>query len=553
MKRGMRQESETLLDMLHQACRDNAEKTAFVNFGESLSYARLERLSDQLAAYLLQCQALEAGDRVALMLPNLLQYPVALAAILKAGLVAVNTNPLYTAHELHHQLSDSGARAIIILEDKARLLQELPAKTELHHVLVTGVGDMLGRFKKTFFAIRYQLRFRRPLKRIHADRWSDALANGEQLLREQAQARRRLDRLRQETQASSLAFLQYTGGTTGTPKGAMLTHRNLLSNVRQMAEFFPALQSGSGQETILTALPLYHIFSLTVNLLLFIKLGHRNALITDPRRTGHLIAVLKRESPNIITAVNTLLQSLLKHRRFARLDFSSLHTTIGGGMAIYRDTAERWQNVTGCIVLQGYGLTETSPVVSVNPPTAETFNGSVGLALPDTEIKISRPTGEAAARGEAGELLVRGPQVMGGYWRQAEETAKVLDSEGWLKTGDIAYKDKNAYLFLVDRSKNVIIVSGFNVYPNEVEDALYKHPDIQEAACIGVDDDRSGQAVKAFVVLRKKSRLDKDEIMRFCRRLLSGYKTPKHIEFIDELPKSAAGKILHRQLGRAKK
>ena len=549
MKTADRQEAETLLSMLHRACRENADKTAFISFGERISFSELARLSDQLAAWLLQCQGLEPGDRAAIMLPNLLQYPVALAAILKARLVVVNTNPLYTARELHHQLHDSGARVIIMLEDRAWLLKDLPESSRLRHVVVTGAGDMLGTFKGTLFKVLrlFQRRHRHRPHKPSCVPWAAALATGKKML-EQPHAAQRLNDIRQETKARDLAFLQYTGGTTGTPKGAMLSHRNLLANVHQMTTLFPALQSESEKETVVTALPLYHIFSLTVNLLLFIRLGHRNVLIADPRRLNHLIAVLKRERFTVLTAVNTLLQALLGHPKFAKLDFSALHTTIGGGMAVHRNTAERWQAATGCVVLQGYGLTETSPVVSVNPPTVEAFNGSVGMALPDTEIKICGQEGKPVAGGETGELFVRGPQVMDGYWRQEKETREVLDADGWLKTGDLAYLDENAYLFLVDRSKNVIIVSGFNVYPNEVEEVLYQHPNVREAACIGVDDHASGQAVKAIVVERKKGGVSKAELIKFCRRHLTGYKVPKQLEFADDLPKSAAGKILHRQL-----
>ena len=548
---------ETLLSMLHCSGKQHADKTAFVHFGQRLSYAQLTRQSDQLAAYLLQCQGLEAGDRVAIMLPNLLQYPVAVAAILKAGLVVTSINPLYTARELHHQLNDSGARAIIILADRVWLLKNLLNKTQLRHVIVTNVGDLLGRYKKLFFHAwsllhcclhrRHWFHWR-ALKQPRCIDWITALAQGQQLLAKRPQVQQRLNTIRQETKAQALAFLQYTGGTTGTPKGAMLSHHNLISNVNQMAEFFPALRGGDEQETIVTALPLYHIFSLTVNLLLFMRLGHCNILIADPRRLNSLIAVLKKERFNVVTAVNTLLQALLDHAQFARLDFSHLHITIGGGMAVHRATAERWQAVTGCVVLQGYGLTETSPVVSVNPPTVETFNGSVGRALPNTEIKICNAAGQPLPRGESGELFVRGPQVMQAYWQQEQATKHVLDADGWLSTGDIAYLDKNDYLFLVDRAKHIIIVSGFNVYPNEVEDVLYQHPGIKEAACIGVNDAGSGQAVKAIVVARKKGQLHKEEIIRFCRQRLTAYKVPKQLQFVDSLPKSAAGKILHRQL-----
>ena len=528
-----------LVALFDEACKVHAEQTAFRSFGTPLSYRELSHKADAFAAYLCSLDALERGDRVAVMLPNLLQYPVALFGILKAGLIASNVNPLYGAHELKHQLRDSGAKVIVVVGTSAATLAEVIADTEVRHVVVTGVGDLLKPPKSLLVnaLVHCKTGFSR---RLTGTKFKDTLKRGAALSPSQTAP--------DPPAAQDVALLQYTGGTTGLAKGAVLTHANLLANLEQMTQVFPRLDTPQGGEHMITALPLYHIFSLTVNCLLFIKLGGCNTLIADPRNLDGLIKTLRATPFNVITGVNTLFHALLEHPKFARLDFAPLHTTISGGMATQRDTAEQWQKTTGCTVLQGYGLTETSPVISVNPPDVAEFNGSVGPPLPDTELSIRNAAGAEVPHGEHGELYVRGPQVMLGYWQKPEETDKVLDRNGWLRTGDIAYLDAQGFLYLVDRAKNVIIVSGFNVYPNEVEDVLCEHPNIAEVACIGVDDEHSGEIVKAFVVEKQKGVLREQAVMDYCRERLANYKAPQAVVFRDTLPKSAVGKVLHRKL-----
>ncbi len=530
-----------LVALFDEACAAHAEQTAFRSFGTPLSYRELKHKAEAFAAYLRTLDSLERGDRVAVMLPNLLQYPVALFGILKAGLIASNVNPLYSARELKHQLRDSGAKAIVVIEAAKTTLAGVIADTEVRHVVVTGAGDLLrapksllvnalvrcckiGFTRCDLTGVSFKAALRRGLKSPPAQAAADPL------------------------KPQDVALLQYTGGTTGLAKGAMLTHANLLANVAQMKQVFNHLETPQGGENIITALPLYHIFSLTVNCLLFIRLGGCNTLIADPRDLNGMIKTMKAAPFNAITGVNTLLHALLEHPEFAHLDFAPLHTTISGGMATQRYTAAQWRKLTGCVVLQGYGLTETSPVISVNAPDAKEFDGSVGAPLPGTEVSIRDAHGAELPSGEHGELHARGPQVMSGYWQKPEETAKVLSRDGWLQTGDIAYVDARGFLYLVDRAKNVIIVSGFNVYPSEVEDVLCEHPNIAEAACIGVDDEHSGQSVKAFIVEKQKGQLTKQAVIEHCRDRLTHYKAPHTVTFRDALPKSTVGKLLHRKL-----
>ncbi len=532
----------SLVELFDEACETHAGQTAFRSFGASLSYRELEHKADAFASYLRSLETLERGDRVAVMLPNLLQYPVVLFGIFKAGMIVSNVNPLYGTHELKHQLCDSDAKAIVVIETAGALLADVIADTGVRHVIVTGVGDMLGAPKsllinamvrccKTGFARR----------RLAGVKFNCALKRGREL---QPARKDTADALKPH----DAALLQYTGGTTGLAKGATLTHANLLANIEQMERVFPHLKTPQGGQQIVTMLPLYHIFSLTVNCLLFISLGGCNTLIADPRNSGRVIKTLKTIPFNIITGVNTLFRGLLDHPKFARLDFSTLHTTISGGMATQHYTATWWERVTGCVVLQGYGLTEASPVVSVNPPAVKEFDGSVGPPLPDTEISVRNEQGEELPRDEHGELYVRGAQVMSGYWQNPEETAAVLDRDGWLRTGDIAYIDARGFLCLVDRAKNMIVVSGFNVYPNEVEDVLCEHPNIAEAACIGVDNAHSGQSVKAFVVERRQGLLTEEAVIAHCHDQLAHYKAPQAVVFRRALPKSTVGKVLHRKL-----
>ena len=529
-------EFDSVTDILEQSCEQYANQTAFVNFGRELSYAELDRQSRAFGARL-QALGLKRGDRVAIMLPNLLQYPVALFGILRAGMVVVNTNPLYTARELKHQLNDSGAKAILVLENFAHTLASVIDDCPVEHVFVTGVGDMLGFPKGTFinFALRYIKKEVPAYDLPGAARFNDALKAGDP------------DRLeRPKLGHDDIAFLQYTGGTTGVSKGAMLTHGNIVANVQQSSAWMNQLVE-YGREIIVTALPLYHIFALTANCLVFIKFGGRNLLITNPRDMNGFVKELGKEKFTAITGVNTLFNGLLNTPSFENLDFSTLRLTLGGGMAVQRAVAERWKKATGVPLIEAYGLTETSPAACINPMDLEDYNGAIGLPISSTECKVIDAEGGEVATGEPGELCIRGPQVMKGYWNRPEETAKVLDGDGWLKTGDMACRDEKGYFFIVDRKKDMILVSGFNVYPNEIEDVIAGHPKVLEVGAIGVEDEKSGELVKA-VVVRKDDSLTVDELREHCKKELTGYKVPRYIEFVEELPKTNVGKILRREL-----
>jgi long-chain acyl-CoA synthetase len=514
--------------------RKYGERPAYHCMGKTISFGDLERLSRAFGAWL-QSKGLSKGVRVALMMPNVLQYPVALFGTLRAGYVVVNVNPLYTPRELEHQLNDSGAEAIVILENFAATLQQIVGKTRVKHVVVASLGDLLG-FKGAIvnFVVRNVKKMVPAYELPNALRFNDVLDQGER------QQLRPVD-----VGLEDIAFLQYTGGTTGVAKGAMLLHRNILANLEMVAAWQrPFLGE---EQVIITALPLYHIFSLTANCLAFMKMGGCNVLITNPRDIPGFVKELSRHRFNVITGVNTLFNALLNNPDFAKLDFSHLRTTIGGGMAVQRAVAERWKQVTGTVLLEGYGLTETSPVVCTNPLDLKEYSGSIGLPLPSTEVQIRGDDGREVALGEAGELCVRGPQVMKGYWQRPEETAKVLSTDGFLATGDIANVDEKGFVRIVDRKKDMVLVSGFNVYPNEVEDVVAKHPGVLECAVIGVPDEKSGEAVKLFVVKRDPT-LTEEQIRTHCDEQLTGYKRPKYIEFRSELPKTNVGKILRRAL-----
>jgi long-chain acyl-CoA synthetase len=519
--------------------RDNP---AFANFGRKLSYGQVDDLSRQFAGYLTGVLKLAKGDRIAIMMPNVLQYPVVLFGALRAGLVVVNTNPLYTARELKHQLQDSGAKAIVVLDNFAATLQQVVAETRVQHVVTTGLGDMLGFPKAALinFALKYIKKMVPAFHLPQAVRLRDALTRG---------APHPLPPV--SLGHDDIAFLQYTGGTTGVAKGAMLTHGNMVANMLQADAW---INSGTtvGKEVIITALPLYHIFSLTANGLVFTRLGGLNWLITNPRDMPGFVKELKASGFTALTGVNTLFNGLLNTPGFADVDFSRLHLTLGGGMAVQRAVAERWKKVTGCTLAEAYGLTETSPAVCINPLDLKEYNGSIGLPVPSTDVAIWSEDGQPLPVGEAGELMVRGPQVMKGYWQRPEETAKVLGSDGWLHTGDIARMDEKGYFYIVDRKKDMILVSGFNVYPNEVEDVVMEHPGVLEVAAVGVADEHSGEVVKLFVV-RKDPALSEEDLKEFCHDRLTGYKRPRQIEFRDELPKSNVGKILRRELRDEKK
>ncbi len=526
----------SLNEVFARACETFASSTAFSNMNASISYAQLEVLTRAFAAWLQQKSGLQRGDRIAIMLPNLLQYPVALFGALRAGLVVVNTNPMYTATELEHQLADSGARAIVILENFAHVLEGALARTRIEKVLVTAVGDLLGfpRGLITNAVLRY---VHKKVPRWHiagALRFKSTLAAG-----------LGLDFQAVTVGPADIAFLQYTGGTTGVSKAAMLTHRNMVANVLQSAEMLCAEPLPAKDRTAITALPLYHIFSLAVNGLLFMHLGARNLLITNPRDFRSFVADLRRNRFQFISGVNTLFNGLLHTEGFDQVDFSALRITMGGGMAVQKAVADEWKRVTGCPLSQGWGLTETSPVVTVNPPDLE-FNDSIGLPLPSTEVSVRDEDGNDLGVGKIGELCVRGPQVMAGYWNRPDETAKVMHGD-WLRTGDIGHMDKHGFVFIEDRKKDMILVSGFNVYPNEVEGVAAEMPDVLECAAVAQPDAHSDEVVALFVV-KKNAGLTAEAITTHCRSKLTAYKVPKHIYFRDELPKSNVGKILRRVL-----
>ncbi|WP_243050859.1 long-chain-fatty-acid--CoA ligase [Dyella sp. RRB7] len=512
------------------------QRPAFASFGKKLSYGQIDEMSRQFAGYLTGVLKLGKGDRIAIMMPNVLQYPIALFGALRAGLVVVNTNPMYTARELKHQLEDAGAKAIVVLDNFAATLQQVVEETAVKHIITTGIGDLLGAKGVLInFALKHVKKMVPPYHLPHAVRFNDALAKG---------ASHPLVKV--PLGHDDIAFLQYTGGTTGVAKGAMLTHGNMVANMMQAGAWI-GTNAKPGEEVIITALPLYHIFSLTANGLVFMRLGGLNWLITNPRDMPGFVKELKQSHFTALTGVNTLFNGLLNTPGFAELDFSRLHLTLGGGMAVQRAVAERWKKVTGCTLVEAYGLTETSPAACINPLDLPAYNGSIGLPIPSTDVAIWSEDGQPLPQGEVGELMVRGPQVMKGYWQRPDETAKVLSADGWLHTGDVARMDEKGYFYIVDRKKDMILVSGFNVYPNEVEDVVMQHPGVAEVAAVGVPDEHSGEVVKLFVV-RKDPNLTVEELKKFCHDNLTGYKRPKIIEFRDSLPKSNVGKILRREL-----
>ncbi|HUA79233.1 MAG TPA: long-chain-fatty-acid--CoA ligase [Dyella sp.] len=531
----------SVVAVLEEAFERYREHDAFSSFGKRLTYAQVDAMSRQFAAYLTGELKLSKGDRVAIMMPNILQYPIALFGALRAGMVVVNTNPMYTARELKHQLEDSGAVAIVVLDNFAATLQQVVAETQVKHVVTTGIGDLLGAKGLAInFVLKHVKKMVPPYSLPHAVRFKHALAVGAK---------------HTPTQPSithdDIAFLQYTGGTTGVAKGAMLTHGNMVANMMQAGAWIGANLKVE-REIVITALPLYHIFSLTANGLVFLRLGGLNILITNPRDMPGFVKELRNSHFSVITGVNTLFNGLLNTPGFDSVDFSNLRLSLGGGMAVQRAVAERWKKVTGCTLAEAYGLTETSPAACINPLDLKEYNGSIGLPISSTDVAIWSEDNQPLPIGEVGELMVHGPQVMKGYWNRPDETAKVLTDDGWLHTGDIAKMDANGYVYIVDRKKDMILVSGFNVYPNEIEDTVMKHPGVAEVAAIGVPDEHSGEVVKLFVV-RKDPNLTVEQLKEFCRENLTGYKRPKVIEFRDALPKSNVGKILRRELRDEKK
>src|SRR3954464_15346452 len=534
----------SLVQLLEESFAKFSDRKSFICMDKSITYRDLDQLSLALAAYL-QSKGLQKGARVALMMPNVLQYPVATAAVLRAGYAVVNVNPLYTPRELEHQLKDSGAEAIVVLENFATTVQQVIAKTAVKHVIVGSMGDLLG-----FKGVIVNLVIRKVKKMVPA--WSipgaisfnDALAAG-----------RSVKLNKPKLTLDDVAFLQYTGGTTGISKGATLLHRNILANVLQNDAWLqPALKKPPHVDQLLVvcALPLYHIFALTACFLLAVRAGGANLLIPNPRDMAGFVKELSKYQVNSFPAVNTLYNGLLNTPGFDKLDFSKLKSAFGGGMATQKPVADKWLKVTGCALSEGYGLSETSPTLTCNPADTDRFSGSIGIPVPSTYISIRDDDGNELPLGEAGEICAKGPQVMSGYWNRPEETAQVMTADGYFRTGDIGVMTPDGYTKIVDRKKDMILVSGFNVYPNEIEDVLAGHPGVLECAVIGVEDARSGEAVKAFVV-KKDPNLSADEIIKFCHQQLTNYKTPKQIEFRTDLPKTNVGKILRRQLRDEKK
>jgi long-chain acyl-CoA synthetase len=525
----------SIVDLLEQSCAKYKDRMAYHNMGAEISYAELDYLTRNFAAAL-QNMGMQPGDRIALMMPNTLQYPVALFGALRAGLTIVNTNPMYTARELRHQLVDSGAKAIVVVENFASVLESVRDEVPLEHIITTGVGDLLD-FPKSLivnFVLRHIKKTIPTWKLPGSEKFQNVLDKGAKLPLKPV-----------NIGFEDIAFLQYTGGTTGVAKGAMLTHRNIVANVLQAKAWLSQLDDS--REIIITALPLYHIFALTANCLTFVFLGGSNILISDPRDMAGFVKELGRHPFTGITGVNTLFNGLLHTEGFDKLDFSTLKMSLGGGMAVQKAVAEKWKQVTGITLVEAYGLTETSPAACINPVSLEEYNGFIGLPISSTEGAIRNEEGEFLPAGESGELCIRGPQVMKGYWQRPEDTDEVLDSDGWLSTGDIALMTEDGYFKIVDRKKDMILVSGFNVYPNEIEDVLALHPKVLEVAAIGVPDEKSGEAVSIFVV-KKDPSLTEEEIKAFCKENLTGYKRPRYIEFRDDLPKSNVGKILRREL-----
>ncbi len=530
-------EYASLRDVLEDACRRYAARTAYSNFGTTMSYAQLDELSRAFAAWLQKHSGLAAGDRIALMMPNLLQYPVALFGALRAGMVVVNTNPLYTARELEHQLRDSGAKAIVIVENFAHVLAEVLPRTELKQVLITSIGELLSfpRGAIVNFVVR-RVRKQVPAYRIPGSiRFKHALAVGLGAKLETVPLAH-----------DDIAFLQYTGGTTGVSKAAVLTHRNMVANVLQARAWIgPALADAADSRVVVTALPLYHIFSLTANCLLWINLGATNLLITNPRDFAGFVKELRRHRFFFISGVNTLFNALLHTPGFAELDFSGLKISLGGGMAVQAVVAARWKEVTGNNLTQAWGLTETSPAACINP-FDEPFNGSIGLPIPSTDVSIRDEDGRELPVNGIGEICVFGPQVMRGYWNRPDETEKVMFGD-WLRTGDVGRMDERGFVYIEDRKKDMILVSGFNVYANEVEGVVAEHPGVLEVAAVAQADEHSGEVVAIFVV-RKDPALTAEELVKHCHGRLAGYKVPKHVYFRRELPKTNVGKILRRAL-----
>ncbi|HWM44725.1 MAG TPA: long-chain-fatty-acid--CoA ligase [Burkholderiales bacterium] len=530
----------SLIELFDKSIDKYRSRPAFHNMGKSITFDELDKRSRDFGAWL-QAKGLAKGARVAIMMPNCLQYPIAMFGTLRAGCTVVNVNPLYTPRELEHQLKDAGAEAIVILENFGHVLQEVRARTSLKHVVVTSLGEMLGvKGVIVNLVVRKVKKMVPPYDLPGAISFKQALAEG-------SGKPLSTPSLGHE----DIAFLQYTGGTTGVSKGAMLLHRNIIAALMQYEAWLaPAI--GSERPVIITALPLYHIFSLTVNCLVMMVVGGENVLITNPRDIPGFVKELAKHKYTIITGVNTLFNALLNHPDFAKLDFSHVKLAVGGGMAVQKAVAERWKQVTGTPLIEGYGLTETSPSATANPMNASEFTGSIGVPMSSTEVVLRDDSDRDVPHGQPGEICIRGPQVMAGYWQRPDETAKVIGKDGFLHTGDIGIMDDKGFIRIVDRKKDMILVSGFNVYPNEIEQVLATHPGVLECAAIGVPDEHSGEVPKVFVV-KKDPQLTEQDVLEHCKKGLTGYKRPKYVEFRSELPKTNVGKILRRALREEKK
>jgi long-chain acyl-CoA synthetase len=531
------EEYRSIVSVLQSSLEKYRDRPAFSHMGRAITYAEIDTYSKQFAAYILGELKMKKGDRLAIMMPNCLQYPIALFGALRAGLTVVNTNPMYTARELRHQLVDSGASAILALDNFGKTVQEVLADTKIKQVIATGLGDLLPFPKGNIvnFVVKHLKKMVPDYHIPGAIRFRKTLELGQ---------KHPLPNV--DISPGDIAFLQYTGGTTGVSKGAMLTHRNLVANMQQASAWI-GRNVRMGEEVIVTALPLYHIFALTANCLVFMKFGGRNHLITNPRDMPGFVKELSSVPFTALTGVNTLFNGLLNTPGFDKLDFSRFHLSLGGGTAVQRAVAERWKQVTGSTLIEAYGLTETSPAACINPMDLAQYNGSIGLPVPSTEARVVDDYNNPLGIGEIGELCIRGPQVMKGYWQHPAESAKTIDEEGWLHTGDMARMEDNGFFYVVDRKKDMILVSGFNVYPNEVEDVIALMPGVLEAAAFGIPDEKSGEAVKV-VIVRKDPLLTEEQVKAHARANLTGYKQPKHVEFRTELPKSNVGKILRREL-----
>ncbi|WP_324682143.1 long-chain-fatty-acid--CoA ligase FadD [Bibersteinia trehalosi] len=528
---------ESLVEMFEKAVQRHPDLAAYINMGQVLTYRKLEERSRAFAAYLQNELRLEKGERIALMMPNLLQYPIALFGALRAGLVVVNVNPLYTPRELEHQLNDSGAKAIVVVSNFAATLEKIVFNTAVKHVILTRMGDQLSFGKRTLvnFVVKYVKKLVPKYKLPHAVSFREALSIGKQR-----------QYVRPTIYQDDLAFLQYTGGTTGVAKGAMLSHRNMVANIMQAKWVAYPLTQARQNRLAVIALPLYHVFALSANCLLFIEIGVTGLLITNPRDIPGFVKELKKYPVMAITGVNTLFNALLNNEHFSEADFSNLKLSIGGGAAIQRSVADRWHKATGCHIIEGYGMTECSPLISATRNDSIEYSGSIGVPVPNTDIRVVDDAGNDVPAGERGELWVKGPQVMRGYWQRPDETAEVL-KDGWMATGDIVTFGEDLNLRIVDRKKDMIIVSGFNVYPNEIEDVVALHPKVNEVVAVGIPSEKSGESIKVYVTKKDES-LTREELRNHCRQHLTGYKIPRDIEFRDDLPKSNVGKILRRVL-----